>query len=79
MCSISRNYRFGVRVGVIFCAAAILVGSTLVAFAQSSDEERVRQAKIDTFIQIAREQVKRGLYPQAQAELDKTATTEYAA
>lgn len=77
MFSISRNYRIGIRLGVVVFLAVVLTGMTLVAYAQP--EEAARQAKIDSFIQIAREQIKRGFYQHAQSELDKTASPEFSA
>jgi hypothetical protein len=74
---ISRNHRMGIRFFAVLVAAVVVAGLTMSAFAQP-EEEQARQAKIDSFIKIAQEQVKRGFYQYAQAELDKAATPEFA-
>jgi len=77
MVSVSHNYRTASRRGVTLCLTTIITGMAIVAFAQPA-EERARQARIDSFIQIAREQVNRGYYQHAEIELDKAATAEFA-
>ena len=77
MASVSHNYRTASRRGVTLCLTAIITGMAIVAFAQPA-EERARQARIDSIIQIAREQVNRGFYQHAEIELDKAATAEFA-
>ena len=59
MVSVSHNYRTASRRGVTLCLTTIITGMAIVAFAQPA-EERARQARTDSFIQIAREQVNRG-------------------
>ncbi|HDS85372.1 MAG TPA: hypothetical protein ENN97_09290 [Phycisphaerales bacterium] len=77
MASFSHNYRFNVQCGLVWCLAVLIAAMTAASFAQS-DEETAKRAKIESFIQIAREQVRRGYYQQAKQELDQTAASEFA-
>jgi len=74
----SHNRRIG-KVKWVWCLAVLFLGVLLAGWASASDEQRVRQNKIDSFIQIAREQVKRGFYQQAEAELGKASEPDFAA
>lgn len=74
----SHNRRIG-KVKGVWCLAVLFLGVLLAGFAGASEEQKTRQSKIDSFIQIAREQVNRGFYPQAEAELSKTSGPDFAA
>ncbi len=74
----SHNHRVN-GVKWFWCAAVLFMGMAACVWAASADEQKARQGKIDSFIQIAREQIKRGSYTQAQVELDKPFGADFAA
>lgn len=76
MFSFSHNYRYKVRCGLAGCVMMAMVVMVVGVFAQT-DEQTAKQAKIEAYIQIAREQVKRGFYTQAKQELDKAVSPEF--
>ena len=76
MFSFSHNYRYKVRCGLAGCVMMAMVVMVAGVFAQT-DEQTAKQAKIEAYIQIAREQVKRGFYTQAKQELDKAVSPEF--